>query len=57
MWIEFSFAGSDVKIGTPFVFDIGVYLLVLGIAFAFVVNLQEIDHDAELESLDSEDQA
>jgi multicomponent Na+:H+ antiporter subunit B len=55
LWTSFPFFDVKVKVGTPLIFDIGVYLLVLGIAVAFVVNLQEIDHDAEMEYLESED--
>jgi len=59
LWTSFNFADVTLKVGTPLIFDIGVYLLVLGIAFVFVVNLQEIDHEAEMAEMndaDSEDQ-
>ncbi|TVR46192.1 MAG: Na+/H+ antiporter subunit B [Planctomycetota bacterium] len=47
---EIPFAGEVFKVGTPLVFDIGVYLLVVGIAVIFVLTLMEVDleeHDPE----------
>lgn len=37
---------EPLKLGTPLIFDIGVYLLVLGAAFLMVVTLEEFRHDA-----------
>lgn len=36
---------ETLKVGTPLVFDIGVYLLVLGSAVLMVVTLTEYSHD------------
>lgn len=47
---EMVFAGETFKVGTPLIFDIGVYLLVVGIAVIFVLTLMEVDleeHDPE----------
>lgn len=38
---------DPLKVGTPFAFDVGVYLLVLGAAFLMVVTLEEYRHDAD----------
>lgn len=55
LWTSFPFAGSEVKLGTPLVFDIGVYLLVMGIGIIFVINLQEIEHRLEQHEHDEEE--
>lgn len=48
-WVEFTtFDGALVKLGTPLLFDIGVYLLVAGISTAFVFHLQEAETPARL---------
>lgn len=47
---EIPFAGESFKVGTPLIFDIGVYLLVVGISVTFVLTLMEVDmeeHDPE----------
>lgn len=41
LWIEPTIAGSTVKLGTPLLFDIGVYLVVVGTATALVFALAE----------------
>ncbi|TVR11174.1 MAG: Na(+)/H(+) antiporter subunit B [Planctomycetota bacterium] len=54
-WTSFMFFGQEVKVGTPLVFDIGVYLLVLGIAVVFVLSLMEVDFDDhDPEGMDSD---
>lgn len=41
-WVEINFAGFEgVKFGTPFVFDIGVYLAVLGVTLLMAFTLEE----------------
>ncbi len=48
MWIEFYFIGLKFKIGTPQLFDLGVMLVVIGMAITFLLNLSERgDDDAE----------
>lgn len=44
LWHELSVVGFDdpVKIGTPVLFDIGVYLTVLGVVLTMIFSLQEI---------------
>lgn len=37
LWFEFNLLGSDIKIGTPILFDIGVYLVILG-AIAWLIK-------------------
>ncbi len=41
LWIEPTIAGSTVKLGTPLLFDIGVYLVVVGTAVTLVFALAE----------------
>ena len=41
LWIEPTFAGRTVKLGTPLLFDIGVYLVVVGTATSLVFALAE----------------
>lgn len=41
LWISLSVLGTEIKLGTPFVFDIGVYFVVIGIVtllFSTLVN-------------------
>jgi multicomponent Na+:H+ antiporter subunit B len=40
-WVEFELLGATVKMGTPLVFDIGVYMVVLGATLTFVLYLRE----------------
>jgi multicomponent Na+:H+ antiporter subunit B len=40
-WVEFEMLGATVKMGTPLVFDIGVYMVVLGATLTFVLYLRE----------------
>lgn len=41
IWHSFSFAGAEVTISTPMVFDIGVYLVVMGTIAAIALALEE----------------
>lgn len=41
IWASFSFAGTQVDVSTPMVFDIGVYLVVLGAISAIALALEE----------------
>lgn len=43
LWIEPTIAGSEVKLGTPLLFDIGVYLVVVGVTNTLVFALAEED--------------
>jgi multicomponent Na+:H+ antiporter subunit A len=40
LWLEFTALGSVIKIGTPFIFDIGVYIIVLA-AVALMLSVLE----------------
>jgi multicomponent Na+:H+ antiporter subunit B len=42
-WGEFSFGNLDMKIGSPLLFDIGVYSVVVGFVLAFVLSLDELE--------------
>ncbi|MEN0020900.1 MAG: Na+/H+ antiporter subunit B [Planctomycetota bacterium] len=46
LWQSLVFPGfpDEIKIGTPLLFDIGVYLLVLGGAVLMIVTLEEYRH-------------
>lgn len=48
LWVSLAVPGfgDAIKIGTPVVFDIGVYLLVLGAAVLMIVTLEEYGDDA-----------
>lgn len=42
LWVEFPVIGLGlIKVGTPLLFDIGVYLVVIGITVLFIFNLAE----------------
>ena len=43
LWAEIPFPGESVKLGTPLLFDVGVYALVLGFG-ATVLLAMERDH-------------
>lgn len=43
LWGDFDVAGREVKIGSPLIFDIGVYITVLGVVAAIVFALAEED--------------
>jgi multicomponent Na+:H+ antiporter subunit B len=45
MWLEFYFVGLKFKIGTPQLFDLGVMLVVVGMAITFLLNLSERGSD------------
>jgi hypothetical protein len=30
LWITFAFGGDSIKIGTPLIFDFGIYFLIIG---------------------------
>ena len=39
LWIEFTLGGADIKTGTVLIFDIGVYLLVIGMVLTVIYEL------------------
>lgn len=51
MWLEFYFVGLKFKVGTPQLFDLGVMLVVIGMAITFLLNLSERSSD-EIEEQD-----
>ena len=40
-WIELSVGGTTVAVGTPLVFDVGVFLAVVGVVLTIVFTLAE----------------
>lgn len=48
LWLTVPLPGTlgDIKVGTPLLFDIGVYLLVLGGTMVMVLSLEEASDDA-----------
>lgn len=40
-WVEWHMLGTTLKVGTPLVFDVGVYLVVLGATLTFVLYLRK----------------
>lgn len=49
-WLKFYIFGSEVKIGTPTIFDIGVYFVVIGVTLAMIFALEEINLEYEQEA-------
>lgn len=45
LWAKVDFAGSQIDLSTPLVFDIGVYLVVLGTISAIALALEEDEGD------------
>ena len=45
-WVSVPIAGaaSPLKLGTPLVFDVGVYLVVIGITLLMVFSLEDSRH-------------
>ncbi len=41
LWIDIDLAGRELKVGTPLLFDVGVYLTVLGVVATIVFALAE----------------
>ncbi len=46
-WLKFYIFGEEVKIGTPTIFDIGVYFVVIGVTLAMIFALEEINVEYE----------
>ena len=42
LWTEVSFGGIAVALGTPLVFDVGVFLAVIGVVLTIVFTLAEV---------------
>ena len=40
-WFEVTFGDAEVKLGTPLLFDVGVYLVVVGVVLMMVFALEE----------------
>jgi hypothetical protein len=40
-WIQFEVAGETIKLGTPQLFDLGVMLVVVGMAVTYLLRLSE----------------
>lgn len=43
LWAKFTLLGVDVKLGSPIIFDVGIFLLVVGTALAVVFELDTDD--------------
>ena len=41
LWIEIPLPGEDLKLGTPLLFDAGVYLTVIGVTVSILLALEE----------------
>ncbi len=42
IWIELPLGFTTVKLGTPLLFDLGVYLVVLGVVSLFVLEIESV---------------
>ena len=40
-WMKISIAGSEIKLGTPRLFDLGVYFTVIGFSLIVIFTLME----------------
>ena len=40
-WVVLAFAGNELKLGSPMVFDVGVYLVVIGVVLKMMFSLEE----------------
>jgi multicomponent Na+:H+ antiporter subunit B len=40
-WVSWSFGQSTIDLGTPLLFDIGVYIVVIGVTLTIILNLAE----------------
>jgi len=43
-WVFFTLFGSELYVGSPLIFDIGVYLVVVGFTLAVIFALEEEDN-------------
>lgn len=41
LWLKFDLAGTEIKLGTPLFFDIGVYFVVIGVTLTMIFALEE----------------
>lgn len=41
LWLKFDLAGTEIKLGTPILFDVGVYLVVIGVTLTMIFALEE----------------
>ncbi len=47
VWTKFYFAGLEIKVGTPQLFDLGVLLVVVGMTITYLLNLSEQGDEEE----------
>jgi multicomponent Na+:H+ antiporter subunit B len=47
VWIKFDIGSTQIKIGTPQLFDLGVMLVVVGMAITYLLNLSETSDDID----------
>lgn len=47
VWTKFYFAGLEIKLGTPQMFDLGVMLVVIGMTITYLLNLSEQGDEEE----------
>ena len=45
VWIDFSFLGDSMKLGSPLLFDLGIYFSSLGSIACLMMALEEVKHD------------
>jgi multisubunit Na+/H+ antiporter MnhB subunit len=45
-WVTIYLGAGELKIGSPLLFDIGVFSVVIGFVMAFVLSLEELDGEA-----------
>lgn len=47
IWVKFYLGAVEIKVGTPQMFDLGVMLVVIGMAVTFLLNLSDTADDLE----------
>ncbi|MFO7634214.1 MAG: MnhB domain-containing protein [Caldilinea sp.] len=57
IWVEFYVAGEKIKLGTPQLFDLGVMLVVVGMAITYLLRLSEAAESAVGQSATAEQAA
>ena len=43
LWVKFYLFGEQIKLGTPVLFDLGVYLVVVGVTLTLLFALEELE--------------
>lgn len=50
LWIKLPLGFTTLKLGSPFLFDLGVYVVVLGVVSSFVLEIESVVNKSESET-------